>query len=287
METNKKINYKFATAPVALFSVTTANEFKLISYLINLSNLTNNNIVSVSYSYLVQACNITCHKIIKKNIDNLITLGLLSRISGNITTNNSYIINYNKIIELENTNKVINEVPEQPEQSTQEEQQPMEQAPEQPIEQPIEQPMEEPMEEQLQPEQSIEEKKEPEQPVQEDQPQPEQSQPIEEEINNNNLNDNNNNNNMEEKEINNEELFAKVEEFILTKNNDIFFDWHETIEYLGAYFSKEERKIVKNNFDAFKKRQKLFTLYDRIKMELIAPTYTAKKEIKKEEYLPF
>ena len=256
METNKKITFKFAAAPVALFSVTTANEFKLISYLINLSNLTNNNIVSVSYSYLSEACNILCHKTIKKNIDSLITLGLITRVSGNITTNNSYTINYTRILELENTNEAINEVPEQaPEQPAQE------QAPQQPME---EQPMEEP--------------------AQEEQPQPEQPQPIIEEK----INNNNNNNNMEEKEIiNNEELFEKVEEFILTKNNDIFFDWHETIEYLGAYFTKEERIFIKNNFDTFKKRQNLFKLYDRIKMELIAPTYTTKKEVKKEEYLPF
>ena len=255
METNKKITFKFATAPVALFSITTANEFKLISYLINIANITNNNIVSVSYSYLIKACNINSHHTLKKIIDNLISLGLLSRISGNVSTNNSYTINFDKIIELENTNKAINEVPQQ--------------APEQPMEEPAQEEQLQPMEEQLQPEQ-------PEQPTQEEQPQP----IIEEEINNNNME--------EEKEIiNNEELFAKVEEFILTKNNDIFFDWHETIEYLGAYFTKEERIFIKNNFENFKKRQKLFTLYDRIKMELIAPTYTIKKEVKKEEYLPF
>lgn len=254
METNKKINFKFATAPVALFTITTANEFKLITYLINLANITNNSTVSVSYSYLSQACNIVCHKTIKKNIDSLITLGLITRVSGNITTNNSYVINYARILELEATNNVPEQAPEQPEQSTQGEQpqQPMEEAPEQ----------------QPQPEQPMEE------PVQEEQPQP----IIEEKINNNN---------MEEKEITNEELFEKVEEFILTKNNDEFFDWHETIEHIGAYFSSEERKLVKNNFDTFKKRQNLFRLYDRIKMELIAPTYTAKKEAIKEEYLPF
>ena len=282
METNKKINYKFATAPVALFSITTANEFKLITYLINQINLTNNSTVSVSYSYLSQACNITCHKIIKKNIDNLITLGLITRVSGNVSTNNSYTINYNKIIELENTNKDINEVPQQaPEQPMEEQFQPEQPAqedqpqPEQPAQEEQLQPMEE------QPQQPMEQA--PEQPIvepaQEEQPQP---QPIiEEKINNNNME--------EEKEINNEELFEKVEEFILTKNNDIFFDWHETIEYLGAYFSREERIFIKNNFDTFKKRQNLFKLYDRIKMELIAPTYTAKKEVKKEEeeFLPF
>lgn len=257
METNKKITFKFAAAPVALFSITNSNEFKLITYLVNTSNITNNSTVSVSYSYLSKACNITCNKVIKRAIDSLITLGLISRISGNITTNNSYTINYARILELENTNEAINEVPEQPM-----EEQPQSEQPEQP-----EQPMEEPtQEEQPQPM---------EEPAQEEQPQP----IIEEKINNN----------MEEKEINNEELFAKVEEFILTKNNDEFFDWHETIEYLGAYFTKEERIFIKNNFDTFKKRQNLFRLYDRIKMELIAPTYTEKKEVKKEEeeFLPF
>lgn len=256
METNKKINYKFATAPVALFSHLSGNEFKLITYLINQSNLCNNITINVSLTYICRAINISKQTLIT-SLNNLITLGLITRVSGNITTNNSYTINYNKIIELENTNKVINEVPKQaPEQ-------PMEQAPQQQMK---EQPME----------QAPEQQPQPEQPTQEEQPQP----IIEEKINNNN-------NNMEEKEINNEELFAKVEEFILTKNGDEFFDWHETIEHIGAYFSKEERIFIKNNFDNFKKRQNLFRLYDRIKMELIAPTYTTKKEVKKEEYLPF
>ena len=91
-------NYKFAT--VALFPITTANEFKIITYLIYVAYSTNNSTVSVSYSQLMKALNITCHKIIKKNIDSLITLGLLSRISGNVTTNNSYTINFDYINEL-------------------------------------------------------------------------------------------------------------------------------------------------------------------------------------------
>ena len=91
-------NYKFAT--VDLFPITTANEFKIITYLIYIANSTNNNTVSVSYSQLMKDCNITCHKIIKKNIDSLITLNLLSRKSGNVTTNNSYTINFDYINEL-------------------------------------------------------------------------------------------------------------------------------------------------------------------------------------------
>ena len=101
METTKKINYKFATAPVALFPITTANEFKLITYLINVANINNNSTVSVSYSYLTKAINVNSHNTIKKIIDNLITLNLLSRKSGNITTNNAYTINFDYINELD------------------------------------------------------------------------------------------------------------------------------------------------------------------------------------------
>ena len=101
METIKKINYKFAAAPVVLFDITTANEFRLIIYLINIANMTNNSTVSVSYSYIMKACKITCNKTIKRAIDSLITLNLISRKSGNITTNNSYTINFEYIIELD------------------------------------------------------------------------------------------------------------------------------------------------------------------------------------------
>ena len=99
METTKKINYKFATAPVALFPITTANEFKLITYLINVANINNNSTVSVSYSYLTKAININSHHTIKRAIDNLIKLGLISRVSGNGNgnTNNSYTINFDYI----------------------------------------------------------------------------------------------------------------------------------------------------------------------------------------------
>ena len=101
MKSIKKTNYKFATAPVALFPITTANEFKLITYLINVANINNNSTVSVSYSYLTKAININSHHTIKKIIDSLITLNLLSRKSGNITTNNSYTINFDYINELD------------------------------------------------------------------------------------------------------------------------------------------------------------------------------------------
>ena len=103
MKTTKKINSEFATAPatVDLFSITNGNEFKIINYLINLVNSTNNNTVSVSYSQLMKDCNIICNKTIKRAIDSLITLGLLSRISGNITTNNAYTINFDYINQLE------------------------------------------------------------------------------------------------------------------------------------------------------------------------------------------
>lgn len=101
METTKKINYKFAAAPVVLFHITTGNEFKIITYLINQVNLTNNSTVSVSYSYLMKACNINCNKTIKRVIDNLIKLNLISRVSGNINTNNSYTINFDYINKLD------------------------------------------------------------------------------------------------------------------------------------------------------------------------------------------
>ena len=96
-----EINYKFAAAPIVLLPITTTTEFKIVVCLINLANMTNNSTVSVSYSYIMKACKITCHKIIKKNIDNLIKLNLISRISGNVSTNNSYTINFDYIIELD------------------------------------------------------------------------------------------------------------------------------------------------------------------------------------------
>ena len=101
MKSIKKTNYKFATAPISLFPITTANEFKLITYLINVANITNNSTVSVSYSYLTKAINVNSHNTIKKIIDSLITLNLISRKSGNITTNNSYTINFDYINELD------------------------------------------------------------------------------------------------------------------------------------------------------------------------------------------
>ena len=101
MKITKKINYKFAAAPVVLFDITTATEFKIVVYLINLANKTNNSTVSVSYSYIMKDCKITCNKTIKRAIDNLIKLNLISRISGNITTNNSYTINFDYINELD------------------------------------------------------------------------------------------------------------------------------------------------------------------------------------------
>ena len=80
METNKKINYKFATAPVALFSITSGNEFKIITYLINVAYITNNSTVIVSYSYLSQACNINSNITIKR-----------------VMNHYTYIIRYNSI----------------------------------------------------------------------------------------------------------------------------------------------------------------------------------------------
>ena len=101
MKSTKKINSEFATAPapatVDLFSITNGNEFKIINYLINLVNSTNNNTVSVSYSQLMKDCNIICNKTIKRAIDNLIKLGLISKVSGNGNTNNSYTINFDYI----------------------------------------------------------------------------------------------------------------------------------------------------------------------------------------------
>ena len=100
MKTTKKINSEFDEIPIALFSLLSSNEFKLINYLINVANSTNNSTVSVSYSQLMKDCNITCNKTIKRTIDSLITLNLLSRKSGNVTTNNSYTINFDYINEL-------------------------------------------------------------------------------------------------------------------------------------------------------------------------------------------
>ena len=101
MKTTKKINSELATAPatVALFSITSGNEFKIIIDLINIADSTNNSTVSVSYSQLMKDCNITCNKTIKRAIDNLIKLGLISRVSGNGNgnTNNSYTINFDYI----------------------------------------------------------------------------------------------------------------------------------------------------------------------------------------------
>ena len=93
-------NYKFATAPIALFPITTANEFKIITYLIYVADSTNNSTVNVSYSSLMKEINVNSHHTIKKIIDNLITLNLISRVSGNVTTNNSYTINFDYINEL-------------------------------------------------------------------------------------------------------------------------------------------------------------------------------------------
>ena len=94
-------NYKFATAPIALFPITTANEFKIITYLIYVADSTNNSTVNVSYSSLMKEINVNSHHTIKKIIDNLITLNLISRVSGNVTTNNSYTINFDYINELD------------------------------------------------------------------------------------------------------------------------------------------------------------------------------------------
>ena len=100
MKTTKKINYKFAAAPIVLLPLISGNEYKIIIELINIANITNNNTVSVSYSYLMKALNISKQTLIT-SINNLIKLNLISRISGNITTNNSYIINFDYIIELD------------------------------------------------------------------------------------------------------------------------------------------------------------------------------------------
>ena len=100
MKITKKINYKFAAAPIVLLPLLSGNEYKIIIELINIANITNNSTVSVSYSYLTKAININSHHTIKKIIDSLITLNLLSRKSGNITTNNSYTINFDYINEL-------------------------------------------------------------------------------------------------------------------------------------------------------------------------------------------
>ena len=91
-------NYKFAT--VALFPITTANEFKIITYLIYVAYSTNNSTVNASYSSLMKAININSHHTIKKAIDNLIKLNLISKVSGNVITNNSYTINFDYINEL-------------------------------------------------------------------------------------------------------------------------------------------------------------------------------------------
>ena len=100
MKSIKKTNYKFAAAPVVLLPLISGNEYKIIIVLINIANITNNNTVSVSYSYLMKALNISKQTLIT-SINNLIKLNLISRISGNITTNNSYIINFDYIIELD------------------------------------------------------------------------------------------------------------------------------------------------------------------------------------------
>ena len=101
MKSIKKINSEFATAPatVDLFSITSGNEFKIINYLITIADSTNNSTVSVSYSSLTKAININSHHTIKRAIDNLIKLGLISRVSGNGNgnTNNSYTINFDYI----------------------------------------------------------------------------------------------------------------------------------------------------------------------------------------------
>ena len=229
METTKKINYKFATAPVALFPITTANEFKLITYLINVANINNNSTVSVSYSYLTKAINVNSHNTIKKIIDNLITLNLLSRKSGNITTNNAYTINFDYINELDS--KQTLEIP-------------IEEAI---IEPSIKQTIDIPTEEAI-----IE-------------PSVEQIEEISTISTNEIINVNKEPIN-ESDPINEKELFTKITDYI---NSNIYESVFDNINNINEHFTKKKITYLRKHFDDYKKSNpKLINLFIKIYMAI-------------------
>ena len=98
MKSIEKTNYKFAAAPIVLLPITTANEFKIITYLSNIAYITDNITVSVSLTHICKALRISKQTLIT-NLNSLITLNLISRVSGNGNgnTNNSYTINFDYI----------------------------------------------------------------------------------------------------------------------------------------------------------------------------------------------
>ena len=91
-------NYKFAT--VALFPITTANEFKIITYLSNIGYITDNSTVSVSLKHICKALHISKQTLIT-SLNSLITLNLISKVSGKGNTSNAYTINFDYINQLE------------------------------------------------------------------------------------------------------------------------------------------------------------------------------------------
>ena len=240
METTKKINYKFATAPVALFPITTANEFKLITYLINVANINNNSTVSVSYSYLTKAININSHHTIKKIIDSLITLNLLSRKSGNITTNNSYTINFDYINELDSKQTIDIPIEEAI----------IEPSVEQTIDIPTEEAIIEPSVEQIEEististNEIINVNKE----------------PINEIINVNKEPIN------ESDPINEKELFTKITDYINSNTYESVFD---NINNINEHFTKKKITYLRKHFDDYKKSNpKLINLFNKIYMAI-------------------
>ena len=229
METTKKINYKFATAPVALFPITTANEFKLITYLINVANINNNSTVSVSYSYLTKAININSHHTIKKIIDSLITLNLLSRKSGNITTNNAYTINFDYINELDSKQTIDIPIEEAI----------IEPSVEQTIDIPTEEAIIEPSVEQIE----------------------EISTISTNEIINVNKEPIN-----ESDPINEKELFTKITDYI---NSDAYESVFDNIDNINNHFTKKEITYLRKHFDDYKKSNpKLINLFNKIYMAI-------------------
>ena len=100
MKTTKKINLEFAAAPVALLPITTANEFKIITYLSSIAYFTDNSTVSVSLTHICKALRISKQTLIT-NLNSLITLNLISKVSGKGNTSNAYTINFDYINELE------------------------------------------------------------------------------------------------------------------------------------------------------------------------------------------
>ena len=100
MKSIVKTNYKFAAAPIVLLPITTANEFKIITYLSNIAYVTDNSTVSVSLTHICKALRISKQTLIT-NLNSLITLNLISRVSGNGNTSNAYTINFDYINELE------------------------------------------------------------------------------------------------------------------------------------------------------------------------------------------